>query len=72
MKVFTLFCCCTIWSAKALVVPVSSQSNTFPFATAEQEVDRFAQDVETVLKKLRPSEADPSIKGMYALFMFSL
>ena len=71
MKVFTLFCCCTIWSAKALVVPVSSQSNTF-FATAEQEVDRFAQDVETVLKKLRPSEADPSIKGMYALFMFSL
>ena len=53
-------------------MPVSSQSNTFPFATAEQEVDRFAQDVETVLKKLRPSEADPSIKGMYALFMFSL
>lgn len=67
MKVFTLFCCCTIWSAKALVVPVSSQSNTFPFATAEQEVDRFAQDVETVLKKLRPSEADPSIKGVLTM-----
>jgi hypothetical protein len=31
--------------------------------TVQKEIDKFEKDIESVLKKLRPSETDPSIKG---------
>jgi hypothetical protein len=54
--------------AATLPIPSSHSSRRLerPSVIAVQkEIDKFEKDIATVLKKLRPSETDPSIKGVY-------
>lgn len=56
---------CALSAATIIPPPDTSVVNSIPTqSTVEKEVDRFENDVKTVLKSLRPEERDPSIKGM--------
>jgi hypothetical protein len=63
-RLCSLLACSVVWSTHALVAPSAYYPlSTIPSVATQQEVEILAQDVETVMKKLRPSESDPYITG---------
>jgi hypothetical protein len=54
-----------VWSTNALVAPSIQSLSTVPSTAAHEELRRLEQDVETVIKKLRPTESDPTIGGTF-------
>lgn len=54
-----------VGSANALVAPSVQVLNSVPSRAANEELKRLEQDVETVMKKLRPTESDPTIGGTF-------
>jgi hypothetical protein len=63
-NLFSLLCCIAFTGSQALVTPATYYPlSAIPSVATEQQVETLAQDVETVMKKLRPSENDPYITG---------
>ena len=63
-----LFICVVlaVGSTHALVAPTIRPLNSVPSTAALDELKKLERDVEIVVKKLRPTESDPSIGGTFA------